>query len=84
LKSIALALDDLLIEVTFVGGCTTALLVDASAFFGVHHGSLVKVDLLLQNRNNQLSGYQGNISSIDSHVVEKYTPSSLETLLSRD
>lgn len=27
LKSIALALDDLLIEVTFVGGCTTALFV---------------------------------------------------------
>jgi hypothetical protein len=32
LKNIALALDDLLSEVTFVGGCTTALLVDASAF----------------------------------------------------
>jgi predicted ABC-type ATPase len=49
-----------------------------------HFGSLVKVDLLLQNRNNQLSGYQGNISSIDSHVDEKYTALSLETLLSRD
>ncbi|CCU72627.1 hypothetical protein [Thalassolituus oleivorans] len=35
LKNIALALDDLLSEVTFVGGCTTALLVDESAFFGV-------------------------------------------------
>ena len=43
LKSIALALDDLLIEVTFVGGCTTALLVDAFAFFGVRQTDDVDV-----------------------------------------
>ena len=36
-------MDDLLIEVTFVGGCTTALLVDASAFFGVRQTDDVDV-----------------------------------------
>lgn len=35
LKAIALALGDLLPEVVFVGGCTTALLVDQSALSGV-------------------------------------------------
>ncbi|RLA12172.1 MAG: hypothetical protein DRQ59_08205 [Gammaproteobacteria bacterium] len=35
LEKIAMALGDLLAKVTFVGGCTTALLVDEAAFFGI-------------------------------------------------
>ena len=37
LEGAAQALADLLPQVTFVGGCTTALLVDAAAQFGVRH-----------------------------------------------
>lgn len=46
-----------------------------------HFGAELKVDLLLQDRNNQLNRYKANIDSIDNHVGEKYTPSDLETLL---
>ena len=35
LKEVAFALGDLLVDVTFVGGCTTSLLVDEAALFGV-------------------------------------------------
>lgn len=35
LEIVASALGDLLPDVTFVGGCTTALLVDEAAFFGI-------------------------------------------------
>jgi hypothetical protein len=43
LEKIALALDDLLPKVTFVGGCTTALLVDEAAYFGVRETDDVDV-----------------------------------------
>ncbi len=46
-----------------------------------HFGSNVQVDLLIQDRDNKLSKYKANIRDIDSHVVEKYTPASLETAL---
>lgn len=43
LKEIALALGELLPKVVFVGGCTTALLVDESALFGVRQTKDVDV-----------------------------------------
>lgn len=47
-----------------------------------HFGDKVRVDLLVQDRANRLSRYSANIGKIDSHVIEKYTPASLESLLS--
>lgn len=47
-----------------------------------HFKQQIKVDLLLQDRNNQLSRYQANIDSIDNYVDEKYTPSTLASQLS--
>ncbi len=44
----------------------------------------IKVDLLLQDRNNQQRLYKANIDFIDNHVDEKYTPAALETLLNKD
>ncbi len=44
----------------------------------------VKVDLLLQDRDNIQRGYKANIDNVDNHVPEKYTPANLETLLSKD
>ncbi|MEY8252715.1 MAG: zeta toxin family protein [Colwellia sp.] len=44
----------------------------------------IKVDLLLQDRENVQRVYKANIDSIDNHVPEKYTPANLETLLSKD
>ena len=49
-----------------------------------HFGNRIGVDLLLQDRDNQLSRYSANIDNIDSHVVEKYTTSSLEDRLTSD
>ncbi len=49
-----------------------------------HFGADLKVDLLVQDRSNQLSRYKANIDSIDNHVNEKYTPAALETLLNKD
>ncbi len=43
LEKIASALGDLLPKVTFVGGCTTALLVDEAAYFGVRETDDVDV-----------------------------------------
>lgn len=43
LEKVASALDHLLPEVTFVGGCTTALLVDEAAYFGVRETDDVDV-----------------------------------------
>ncbi|WP_185236085.1 nucleotidyl transferase AbiEii/AbiGii toxin family protein [Teredinibacter franksiae] len=43
LTAIALALGDLLPRVTFVGGCTTALLVDEAAYSGIRHTEDVDV-----------------------------------------
>ncbi len=43
LIEIARALENLLPEVTFVGGCTTALLVDESAYFGIRQTKDVDV-----------------------------------------
>ncbi len=43
LEAVAKALDDLLPQVTFVGGCTTALLVDEAAHFGVRETDDVDV-----------------------------------------
>jgi UDP-N-acetylglucosamine kinase len=47
-------------------------------------GGGIKVDLLLQDRNNQQRLYKANIDRIDNHVDEKYTPADLETLLNKD
>lgn len=41
----------------------------------------IKVDLLLQDRDNKQRLYKANIDRIDNHVGEKYTPAALETLL---
>lgn len=49
-----------------------------------HFGNRIRVDLLLQDRDNQLSRYSANIDNIDSHVVEKYTMLSLEEQLTSD
>ena len=43
LEKVASALDHLLPKVTFVGGCTTALLVDKAAYFGVRETDDVDV-----------------------------------------
>ncbi|MFX4227441.1 MAG: hypothetical protein ACFHHU_06040 [Porticoccaceae bacterium] len=43
LATVANALGELLPQVTFVGGCTTALLVDQSAYFGVRQTKDVDV-----------------------------------------
>lgn len=43
LQTVALALGDVLPKVTFVGGCTTALLVDEAALFGVRQTDDVDV-----------------------------------------
>ena len=43
LDRVAIALGDLLPRVTFVGGCTTALLVDEAAYFGVRETDDVDV-----------------------------------------
>jgi len=43
LEKVALALDHMLPKVTFVGGCTTALLVDEAAYFGVRETDDVDV-----------------------------------------
>ena len=43
LKTVSQALGDILPDVTFVGGCTTALLVDQSALFGVRQTDDVDV-----------------------------------------
>ena len=44
-------------------------------------GADVKIDLLLQNRDNSRKMYKANIDQIDNHVPEKYTAVALETLL---
>lgn len=46
-----------------------------------HFGSNIQVDLLIQDRDNRLSKYKANIRDVDSHVIEKYTLVSLETVL---
>lgn len=44
-------------------------------------GKEIKVDLLIQDRENQQVSYRANIDKIDNHLPEKYTPATLETLL---
>ena len=50
LEKVALALGKLLPRVTFVGGCTTALLVDEAAYFGVRETDDVDVIVDVQFR----------------------------------
>ena len=50
LEKVALALGNLLPRVTFVGGCTTVLLVDEAAYFGVRETDDVDVIVDVQFR----------------------------------
>jgi UDP-N-acetylglucosamine kinase len=43
----------------------------------------IKVDLLIQDRENQQMSYKANIDKIDNYLPEKYTPATLETLLGK-
>ena len=45
-------------------------------------GKSIKVDLLMQDRENNQRSYKANIKKIDNHLFEKYTPATLEILLS--